>query len=174
MPGFLLLGLAAACSAVVPHARVWPRTPSAVLRHVGPFCSLPDNNNEKADDDALQESLRARQEASKLDLPDEGDELAKAFSKRLNEEGGQTAFRLKTDAARAAEGVQEGAQKAKEVGLNVVDSAQGWASSLPPNTLRLIGIILLLSFLPSIIGIFAGGGGGASSTEFYTPTYGQV
>lgn len=139
-----------------------------------PRCAADTNGNSEPSDEELQKSLRDRQEASKLDLPDQSDDLAAAFNKRLEKEGGSTAFRLKTDASRAAEGVQEGAQKVKEVGQNAVDSAGSWASSLPPNTLRLVAIILFLSFFPSIISAIAGGGATGGSNEFYTPTYGQI
>ncbi|KAL1514847.1 hypothetical protein AB1Y20_003932 [Prymnesium parvum] len=136
-------------------------------------CATADDDAAAADDAALQASLRARREAAKLDLPDAQDELAKAFRRRLDEEGGGAAFRLKSDAARAAEGVQEGAAKVGEAGRSAIDTASGWLSSLPPNAVRLLGIVLLLSFLPSIIGGLAGGVGGGGE-DFYNPTYGQI
>lgn len=91
----------------------------------------------------------------------EGDSLMAEFNKRLEAEGGATQFKIKTDAKAAAEKVQAGAEKVQGIGLDLADSASSAVSRLPPNLLPIIGVCVLLSVLPSIVGaLFSGGGSG--------------
>ena len=121
-----------------------------------------DDDTGPNDDDALSESLGARQEAGKLDAADDSDELLASLRSRLDAEGGETMFKLKTDAKRVASDVQGGAEKVRAAGDDAIDAVKGATAAMNPNTLRLFGVVLFLTFLPGIlqgIGAYVNGPG---------------
>merc|ERR1719203_1796282 len=77
----------------------------------------------------------AANEARRLDASSAGDDLLNEFNRRLEREGGAAQFRLRTDAQQVAENVQGSANKVKEAGRGLADSANSAVSQLPPNLL---------------------------------------
>jgi len=52
--------------------------------------------------------------------------------------------------------VQGGVNKVKSAGNGVADSVSGATSKLPPNALPILGVIVVLSFLPTFFQLLAG------------------
>lgn len=56
--------------------------------------------------------------------------------------------------------MQSGVNKVKGVGNDVADTVSGATSKLPPNLLPFVGVVLVLSFLPSLFALIGGIFGG--------------
>merc|ERR1719221_697179 len=132
------------CALVASALQVHPIVPLAsphAVHRSRVTCAIVDPEDE--------EELR-RQAA--LDAPIEGgDELMREFNKRLEAEGGAMRFKLKTDAKRMAEGVQEGADRVKDATQGMADSAASAANRLPPNFVPIVSVMIFLSVLPTIL-----------------------
>lgn len=121
------------------------------------------------EDEALAAALRARQEAAKQDQPDgEDDSLLASFNARLDQEGGRTQFKLRTDAQRVAEDAKDAGNALKR-GIEAAGDALPKPSGDRSGLVAILGVIAVISVLTAVLGA---GSGPPPDADFYTPQLG--
>lgn len=141
----LLLALVVASSAL--HMRV----PLPCRR-----AAAPPRMQEAADDDGMA-----------------ADDMAAAFRARLDEEGGATQFKLKTDAQRAASSVTGGAQSAVDAAGGAIDRLVNVGEDQPTSS-DIRSWKLTLGFFALTLALAFGTAMRSSDPDpSYTPTYGR-